>query len=346
MRTWIIGRCPARFGRWRRVAGVVLATAIILANLLAFFHARALTTYASGGTHVVRLERMSASQKAAILLTGVQLPRPTNTKTPADFGLSYETLTIVGDDGIDLEAWRIPCRRSRALVLMFHGYGSCKAHLLPEARAWRALGCETLLVDFRGSGGSSGNETTLGVYEADAVVKAMEFVLPLAGDQPVVLYGRSMGGAAVLRAIAIRGLQPAAIVVECPFDRLLTTVENRFSAMDVPAFPMAQLLVFWGGVQHRMDGFAHNPVEYAASIGCPALIMHGAHDLRVSVAEVQSIHERLPGDKRLILFAEAGHESYLAVDAALWNSTISEFLDSFVAIDRPTSNWSAGEMTD
>jgi alpha-beta hydrolase superfamily lysophospholipase len=322
VRRWFVDR-P------RRIAAGCILAAFLLTNVLAYFHARAMTTFSVTGRRTTPPEWLSTFEKAGVLLTGVNLPRPANEQTPAEFGLEYETCSVRGDDGIDLEAWRIGCRESRALVLMFHGYSACKGTLLPEARALRDLGCETVLVDFRGSGGSSGNDTTLGVYEADDVLKVMEFARPLAGGRPLILYGRSMGGAAILRAIAVHRLEPDGVIVECPFDRLVTTVGNRFSVMGVPAFPMAQLLVFWGGVQHSMNGFAHNPADYAASVRCPTLIMHGSLDPRVSLTEVQSVHANLAGEKQLTLFPRAAHESYLAVDPELWNDTVGEFVARF-----------------
>jgi len=185
-----------------------------------------------------------------------------------------------------------------------------------------------------GIGGSTGNETTLGVYEADDVRRAVEHSRPRAETTPLILYGKSMGSAAVLRAIAVKGVDPDAVIVECPFDRLLSTVANRFSAMGLPVFPFAHMLVFWGGVQHGMNGFTHNPVEYAASVRSPALLMHGSRDPRVSVAEVDSIFEKLAGEKQLVLFPQAGHESYLAVDAVRWNEAVDDFLESVVSRTR------------
>ncbi len=309
-----------------------LAVAFFLApNVPAYMHARAMTTFAIGGGRSERPEELSALGKARVLLTGVNLPRPVNDKTPADLGLEFETLEIRGGDGIDLQSWRIPCRDARAVVVMFHGYAASKSSLLPEALALHELACETLLVDFRGSGGSTGNETTLGVFEADDVRKAFDFARLLGEGLPLVLYGRSMGSAAILRAIAMKGIDPAAVIVECPFDRFLTTVKSRFSAMGLPAFPFAHLLVFWGGIQHGMNGFAHNPVDYAASVCCPALVLHGRHDRRVSVAEVESILANLAGEKHLVLFPEAGHEPYLAVDAFRWNAAVDAFLASVSA---------------
>src|SRR5262249_1798820 len=98
------------------------------------------------------------------------------------------------------------------------------------------LGYSTFLVDFRGSGGSGGNVTTIGVSEAEDVASAWEYARKLTPGQPVVLFGQSMGAAAVLRALSLRTAEPAAVVLECPFDRLLSTVENRFTSMGLPAF--------------------------------------------------------------------------------------------------------------
>src|SRR5579871_3277165 len=141
---------------WRRprCLVVLVVALLLLVNVMTYVHARAMTTFAPGGRRSARPEELSALGKACILLTGVNLPRPVNDKTPAEFGLEYETVEIRENNGVDLEAWRIRCRDARAVVVMFHGYAASKSSLLTEALALHRLGCETLLVDFRGSGGS------------------------------------------------------------------------------------------------------------------------------------------------------------------------------------------------
>jgi hypothetical protein len=136
-----------------------------------------------------------------------------------------------------------------------------------------------------------------------------------------------MGSVAILRAIAKEGVAPAGIVIECPFDRLLGTVEHRFTAMGLPSFPCAELLVFWGGFQLGMNGFAHNPVEYAASVTCPVLLMHGADDKRVSLVEVGAVYAGLAGEKQLEIFPGVGHESCHRTRPDLWARHVEAFLD-------------------
>ena len=316
-----------RFGSRRRLlAGCSVLVIILSVNGLAYVHARAMMHFSTGGERTVPPERLSMFGKAQLLFTGINLPRPANLKTPAELGQNYQTHSISGHSGLRLEAWRIPGDASRPVVVMFHGYGSSKDQLLDEASAFHEFGCETVLVDFRGSGGSDGNETTLGVNEADDVAAAVDFAKESCGTRPLILYGKSMGSAAILRAIAKAQVNPAAVIVECPFDRLLTTVENRFSAMGVPSFPFAQLLVFWGGVQQGMNGFAHNPAEYATRVHCPVLLLHGEQDQRVSVPQVRSIYDNFAGSKELVLFSHAGHESYLADDPVFWNRAVGAFI--------------------
>ena len=312
----------------RKTAGLAAVLVLFLAlNGVAYMHAHAMTHFVDGGRHTPRPKRLSTAQKAKVLLTGVRIPRPVNTVEPAKYGLRFAVHQFAGPSDVELEGWHVPCSDSLGLCILFHGYAGCKSALLAEAQGWRNVGYETFLVDFRGCGGSSGRITTVGYHEAEDVVAAFEFCRRELTDRPIVLYGQSMGAAAVLRAVSSHKLQPRAVVVECPFDRLLSTAKNRFAAMGVPSFPFAELLVFWGGVQHGFSGLEHNPVDYACRVDCPVLLMNGEHDNRVTKAQATAIFDNLSGDKQLVIFPETGHESCVKRDPVRWESAIAGFLD-------------------
>jgi alpha-beta hydrolase superfamily lysophospholipase len=286
-----------------------------------------MTHFATAGTKTAAPQSLSLLAKVGTLLTGVTVPRPTAAgKSPADLGLAFETHRL-GGNGVELEAWHVPHRQARGLVLLFHGYAACKAALLPQARAFHDIGFAVFLVDFRGGGGSSGSVTTIGVAEAEDVALAYAHARRLCPRRPLILYGQSMGAAAVLRAIAVHDVRPTAVVLESTFDRLLTTVCNRFTAMGLPTFPGARLLVFWGGVQHGFNGFAHNPVDYARAVRCPALLLYGTDDPWVSAAEQESIRDNLGGAVRLEVFPGAGHEELLSRQPERWRRVVAAFLD-------------------
>ena len=135
-----------------------------------------------------------------------------------------------------------------------------------------------------------------------------------------------MGAAAVLRAVDHGGVRPDAIIVESVFDKMLNTVGHRFEAMGLPAFPGAQLLVFWGGFEAGFNGFAHNPVQYAANVRSPILFLHGADDPRAHLAEARRVFAAVPAPKWFKEFPGLGHEPAVVRFPNEWKETVGEFL--------------------
>jgi alpha-beta hydrolase superfamily lysophospholipase len=277
------------------------------------------------------------------LACGVSVPRPENTRTPADVGLTFETFRLRRTDDVGLEGWRIPAARPgggapRGTALLFHGYEASRASLLGVARAFHELGYDAVLIDFRGGGGSDGNRTTLGYREAEDVAAAVRFVRVSNSAKgwsgPLVLYGQSMGGAAILRSIASLDVGADGVILDSTFDRMLGTVRNRFALMGVPAFPAAELLVFWGGRQGGFSGFAHDPAEYARACTSPALLQYGEEDRNATPTDGRAIYERLAGPKEFVAYPGVGHVSLLAADPARWKSSVARFLDS-VSVNAP-----------
>lgn len=316
-----------RARRWRLLVGTLLA-GLLAINLVTWRHARAMSHFAREGVRTASPEKLSAMGKVRVLLAGVTLPRPANQRTPMDAGLKFETVRFSGAKGLRLEAWFVPAAppSSNGITLLFHGYGASKESLLAAAGEFHALGWDTLLVDFHGSGGSEGNTTSVGWHEAEDVLAAFGAAARLAPGKRRVLYGTSMGAAACLRAIHSLQVRPDALILECPFDRMLTTVQHRFHAMHLPSFPLAELLVFWGGWHEGFNGFQHNPADYAPSVQCPTLLLHGAKDPRVSVAEVERIHARLGGSKALVVLPGLGHESYVTALPDVWRAQVRRHL--------------------
>lgn len=319
-----------RLYRWARkhprrslLLGLILCG--LLVNLWAYNHAHAMTHYRPARRRTRPPGKLTRWQKLRVIATGISLPRPVNRVTPR---VPYETHRFETADGLRLEAWHIPARAARGLVLLFHGYADSKAALLPEARSFRDLGWSTLLVDFRGSGGSTGRVTTIGYRESADVAAAVRFARERLGVSRPVLFGQSMGSAAILRAVGHDGVSAGQVILEMPFDELLTTVGNRFEMMGLPVFPGAHLLVFWGGAQHGYWGFDHAPVDYAASVTCPALVLNGTADRRARPADVRRVFDRLAGQKRLVWFDGVAHAKLSAADPARWSSSVRAFLSS------------------
>ena len=230
--------------------------------------------------------------------------------------------------GETLEAWSIEQDREPVTVLLFHGYGGSKDSLLGVARDLADRGLDCLLVDFFGSGGSSGSTTTLGVKEGHDVAAALGFARKRWPKHRLILYGSSMGAAAILRSVAHYSAKPDAVILESVFSSLLETTSRRFELMDLPPRPLADLLLFWGGLEAGIDARQHRPMADAQAVRVPALVLHGARDTRATPDQALRVYHALRGPKRLHVAREGGHAPLLYVDAEAWARELQWLLEA------------------
>jgi uncharacterized protein len=293
----------------------------ILMNVFAIFHGYTFTHFSDAETtKTSKPKELTAADKVKALLFGVNNPKPVNNQQPT---VDFETISI--ESNSEISCWYIKAPEAIGSVILFHGYSGNKAGLLDKASIFRKLGYNTLLVNFMGSGDSEGNQTTIGFYEAEQVKSCFEY-LTNKGEESIYLFGTSMGAVAILKAIHNFGFNPIGIMIECPFGTMYETVCARFDEMGVPSFPMAGLLTFWGGAVNGFWAFDHNPSTFAKSVKCPALLMHGAKDTRVSMKEIDEIFGHLQGEKDLVIYPNAEHENYLNKYEEAWKQDINQFL--------------------
>lgn len=300
----------------------LLVFAIIALNMIAYFHAYKFTHFSTDKEWRTDPKELSFIQKLETFAFGIDNPRPFNTNKPTRL---FHTFVIPhGSDTI--ECWRVPVENSKGTVLIFHGYAGNKSQMIKESNQFNELGFTTILVDFLGSGGSTGNNTTIGFYESDQVKTVFDLVKKQERER-IIMFGTSMGAVAIMKGIYDHSLDPESIILECPFGDMLETVQARFRIMKVPTFPMSHLLTFWGGFQNDFNAFAHNPSDYAKKITVKTMLLYGMKDDRVSLAETESIFENLAGPKELRLYPEAGHESILMKYRSEWIDHVGRFIE-------------------
>lgn len=309
--------------KYRRRILWLLVLGFISINAIAFIHAYTFTHFTVKPVSRTKDPAdLSLGETIKILVTGIDNPRPRNTAVPTQRFENFE----VNSSG-RLACWKVPADSSKGTVILFHGYAGEKSSLISRSDEFIRQGYSTILVDFLGSGGSEGNATTVGFQEAAQVKDVFDYVAAT-GESNIILFGTSMGSVAILKAIDDSGIQPAAVVLECPFGSLYATVCNRFKIMGLPCIPMAGVLTFWGGVQHGYWGFSHNSSNYAPAVKCPVLLMAGDEDNRVSVEETQEIFSNLSGPKVLKIYPSIGHNVFTSGNQLVWVKDVSAFLQS------------------
>lgn len=310
----------------RKIAKQVLTaliTIFVLMNVVSYLHAYKFTHFTDKFvTKTKGAEKLSTIEKIKTLFLGVDNPRPFNHTLPSQ---KFEVITLESNKKI--ECWSIKKDGAKGTVILFHGYGGKKSALLDRSNEFLKKGFNTFLVDFMGSGGSEGNQTTIGFKEAEEVKTAFDYVTQK-GEDKIYLFGTSLGAVAILKALRDYPINPEGIILECPFGSMYQTTCARFQSMSVPSFPMAGLLVFWGGVQNGFWAFDHNSIEYAKSIKCPTLLLYGEQDQKVSRQEIQEIYSNLAGQKNLKTYALAGHENYFTKYREQWIQDVDAILRS------------------
>jgi len=293
----------------------------LFANIMAAFHAYKFTHFEKDAILKAKNpEDLNFTQKLNALFFGVSLPRPETDILPCD---EFRNVMVENE----IACWEIKVPNEKGIAILFHGYGSNKASVLGKAQEFNRMGYTAFLVDFRGSGGSAGSKTTIGFNEAKDVKACYDYIKSK-NPKSILLCGTSMGAVAIMKCVSETNIQPNGIVLECPFGSMKQTVSNRFSAMGIPSFPLADLLVFYGGIINGFWAFDHNPINYAKNIHVPTLLLCGGNDERVTQQEIDDIFQNINAPKEKIIYPLAKHESYLNQYREAWREDVMCFIEN------------------
>ncbi len=301
-----------------------LLVLFVLVNIITAFHAYKFTHFYDPGTVAIQSkEKKSGWDVTKDILFGITAVKQKNRQPDS----TIETVILKTADSIPLEAWYIKAAGvARGTVILFHGHGSKKTSVLNESAAFRQLGYNTFLLDFRAHGGSGGNTCTIGYDESEDVKLAFEYIQNR-GEHNIILWGISMGAAAITKAMSDYPLQPSKIILEMPFGSILQAAEGRIRLMHLPAEPLATLITFWGGVEHGFWAFNMKPSVFAKKIKQPVLLQWGRNDVRVHQEETDAIYQALPGPKQLVVYENSGHESLCDNEHDQWMNAVRKFLN-------------------
>ncbi|KAF2262497.1 BEM46 family protein-like protein [Lojkania enalia] len=159
----------------------------------------------------------------------------TNVPRPSQFGIAdYEELMIPTPDGESLSAFYLRANKQYArnvTILMFHGNAGNIGYRIPIAKILEDdIGCNVLMLQYRGYGLSSGTPNEKGLMiDAQTGIDYIRQRLELRGTR-IVLYGQSIGGAVAI-ASAARNLKQgdiAGIILENTFTSIRKLIPTAF----------------------------------------------------------------------------------------------------------------------
>ena len=237
--------------------------------------------------------------------------------TPARLGVPFEEVRIPSGSGAErgeLYAWWIPAAQSNApTVLYLHGNFRNIAYNLESALRYRILGCNLLLVDYRGYGRSTGGKPSeVKVYE-DAEA-AWQYLVGQRGVRPqqAFIYGHSLGGAVAID-LALRHPEAAGLIVESTFTSMQAMGELKYGS-----WPVGLLL------NQRFESLQKIP-----GLKLPLLLIHGTWDKKVPVEMGRRLFEAAPQPKTLLLIEGGEHSNNGAVGWVEYRDAVSAFIRQY-----------------
>jgi uncharacterized protein len=220
---------------------------------------------------------------------------------PADGHAGLERIWLATEQGA-VEAWYLPpltreAGRPAPLMIVGHGNAELIDFWLEPATGLRRMGVGVLLVEYPGYGRSAGSpsraaiaETFMAAYDAIAGHRLVD-------SDRIVLFGRSVGGAAVAD---LAGQRPSAgLILFSSFTSMRALAAGHY----LPAF----------GVR--------DPFDVAAVVGAypgPVLVLHGLHDQIIPYAHGVALREAAT-DGELVSLA-CGHNDCVDDWDAFWHS--------------------------
>jgi pimeloyl-ACP methyl ester carboxylesterase len=259
------------------------------------------------GLVVVGLVLLAASFLADLATKIPPTARPS--LNPSRMGLVCEEVELRSEDGFRLTAWWMPNGKpGRAPVVVLHGLGASKAHMIDYILLAQEQGNPTLAIDFRGHGGSDPSLTSIGFYESRDAAAAMEFVRTRGAGDPV-LWGTSMGAVSGLLAAARDG-SAAGVIADAPFDTYRNTVLHHAKLMyGLSEFPLITLAMPMIESRARFRVDEVDCLRAAEQIRAPVLVLAGEEDVRMPPEMVKTIYDRAAGQKEFWIIPGEGHEN-------------------------------------
>ncbi|HTH16575.1 MAG TPA: alpha/beta hydrolase [Magnetospirillum sp.] len=249
------------------------------------------------GGYALLVGGMAMFQRDMIYHPGLSMPDPAQAGVPEMVPVPLRT-----SDGLLITGWYAPGDTTRPTIIFCHGNARTLAHRAHKARILLDAGYGVFLVGYRGYGGNPGRPSETGLYTDARTVAGWLLARGIPADK-LVLYGESLGtGVAIQLLLEIE--EPAALVLEAPFTRLIDLAPAL-----VPPGLAESLMV------DRYDNLSK-----IAKVQAPLLVLHGDQDGIVPVAMSRQLLEQAQTEKQGVFLAGGGHNdlwSHGAADAVL-----------------------------
>jgi len=227
------------------------------------------------------------------------------------------SLLLPVEKGISISCVFYTGGRELPNILFFHGNGELASEYMDIAATFNDSGVNLFVADYRGYGVSGGSPTVSNmIKDANPIYAGFSKILGEKGfSGSRFIMGRSLGSASALEIVGSHPGEFKGVIIESGF----CDVTDLLARIGIP-------LPDWGkGGMARSPGF-----ERVEKITMPALIIHGAHDSIVPLAEGEKIFRYIGSkDKRMAVIPDADHNTIFMVGMKQYLKELSDFIEKY-----------------
>ncbi len=256
----------------------------------------------------------------ALILRGLKAPRLAHHRTPADVGLSAQSVRLPTGDRKTLFGWFVPVSGQLPApgVIVMHGWGANASLMLPALAPLHAAGFAVLLLDARCHGQSDAAAFTSLPRFAEDIEAGLDWMRQqnTVDARRLAVMGHSVGAGAALLC-ATRRTDVRAVISLSAFAHPREIMRTFLADAHIP-YPVFG----WYVMRHvqavigaRFDAIA--PLTSMTRMRCPVLLVHGSDDAVVPFADAQRLLAAGPAGLAQSLTVEGGHDPSTALEAHL-----------------------------
>ena len=230
--------------------------------------------------------------------------------SPADIGLSYETVEFEADDGVSLLGWFVPAEIPSGVILFCHGNAGNISHRLDSIQVFHRLGFSTFIFDYRGYGQSEGKPSEQGTYlDAAGAWRYLVEQRKVAATE-IVIFGRSLGGAVAVWLA--QNNPPKALILESTF----TSVQD-IATESSPYLPVRLL-----------SRFDYNVMDHLRKVNAPVMIVHSRDDETVTFSHGLQLFE-IANEPKEFLELQGNHNQGFMISAGRYEAGLTSFIAKY-----------------